>query len=195
MLSGSIRGVNHLKCVRVLRSGQPSVWPVGGLVCVHVRALICEILLISSRAVVQFMQLDCKMLYPMRDGGSRIGTKSVPFSACFLLSGYFSSPPVCLSVCPQVSTPFFLSIFYMDALIHPAAHSAHHPVVVSDSYVLSSSHTYSQGVVKVGSGFATVIALGGPDYTWVWWIGRAGTAVATRMIKCVHRITAWKGRE
>ena len=79
-------------------------------------------------------------------------------AACLLLSGYFGA----LSAFYRLSS----IVFSPATILHGRTHSpAQSPDAVSDSLTLASSHTYSQGVVKVGLSLLTVIALGGPDCT------------------------------
>lgn len=77
----------------------------------------------------------------------------------------------------------------MDTLIHPPT------AVVSDSLVLFFLTHLLTGCCRDGVQLATAIALGGPHCTWVWSIERARTAVATRVMKCVHCNTSWKRRK
>lgn len=136
------------------------------------------------------MQLDFKMFWLIVRYRwieiQRQGNSWVLFFFCFFWSGLNWSclllQPVC---CCQVISVRLPSVCFLPAqlycfspatILHGCTHSpAQPPDAVSDSLVLASSHTYSQGVVKVGFSLLTVIASGGPDCTWVGWIEQAAT--------------------
>ena len=187
-----VHGVKHSECVRVVRSGQPSVWPAGGLVFVYVCALICEYLLMSG----EWPYTSCSKISKCFGSSSNryrwIEIQRQENSGVFVCLFVFLSglnwsclllQPVCCC-CQVISVrlpsvcilPPQLYCFSPATILHGCTHSpAQPPDAVSDSLVLASSHTYSQGVVKVGFSLLTVIASGGPDCTWVGWIEQAAT--------------------
>lgn len=135
------------------------------------------------------MQLDFKMFWLIVRYRwieiQRQGNSWVLFFFCFFWSGLNWSclllQPVC---CCQVISVRLPSVCFLPAqlycfspatILHGCTHSpAQPPDAVSDSLVLASSHTYSQGVVKVGFSLLTVIALG---RAWLYMSGmnRAGS--------------------
>lgn len=159
-----------------------------------------------SGAASHLMQLDFKMFWLIVRYRwieiQRQGNSWVLFFFCFFLSGLNWSclllQPVC---CCQVISVRLPSVCFLPAqlycfspatILHGCTHSpAQPPDAVSDSLVLASSHTYSQGVVKVGFSLLTVIASGGPDCTWVGWIEQA----ATGWWKFAHSISSWERRK